>query len=96
MYRVMKQVHPGMGISSKALTILNNLMNDMFERLAKEASTLIKYTGRMTLTSREIQGAVRLVLLASLGGMPLLRGLRLLLPICLLILLKIQTRTNVY
>ncbi|XP_030958735.1 late histone H2B.L4-like [Quercus lobata] len=64
---VLKQVHPGMGISSKAMTIFDNLMNDMFERLASEAAKLSKYTGRITLSSREIQGAVRLVLPGELG-----------------------------
>ena len=28
-YRVLKQVHPGVGVSSKAMTALNNLMKDM-------------------------------------------------------------------
>ncbi|KAE8037551.1 hypothetical protein FH972_010132 [Carpinus fangiana] len=66
-FRVLKQVHPGMAISSKAMTVLNNLMRDMFERVAEEAARLSKYTGRVTLTSREIQGAVRLVLPGELG-----------------------------
>lgn len=65
--RVLKQVHPGMAISSKAMTVLNNLMSDMFERVAEEAARLAKYTGRVTLMSRETQGAVRLVLPGELG-----------------------------
>lgn len=44
-WKVLKQVHPEMGISGKAMLILNNLMNDMFERLAQEATQLSKYTG---------------------------------------------------
>lgn len=75
-YRVMKQVHPGMGISSKAMTILNNLMSDMFERLVEEASKLTKYTGRVTLTSREIQGAARLVLPGDLGRHAIAEGIK--------------------
>ncbi|KAK1383084.1 Histone domain-containing protein [Heracleum sosnowskyi] len=66
-YKVLKQVHPAMGISSKAMTIVNNLMTDMFERLADEAARLASYTKRMTLSSREIQGAVKLVLPGELG-----------------------------
>ncbi|KAG8387574.1 hypothetical protein BUALT_Bualt02G0035500 [Buddleja alternifolia] len=66
-YKVMKQVHPDMGISSKAMTIINNLMADMFERLAAEAALLVKYTGRSTMSSREVQGAVKLVLPGELG-----------------------------
>ncbi|GFQ01021.1 histone h2b.2 [Phtheirospermum japonicum] len=55
----MKQVHPGMGISWKAMTIIDNLMGDMFGRLAEEAAQMLKYTRRQTMTSREIQGAVQ-------------------------------------
>ncbi|KAL5582937.1 hypothetical protein UlMin_015379 [Ulmus minor] len=66
-FMVLKQVHPGMGISSKAMTVVNNMMNDMFERLVGEAAKLTMYTGKMTLTSREIQSAVRLVLPGELG-----------------------------
>ncbi|KAL7084897.1 hypothetical protein ACP275_14G250200 [Erythranthe tilingii] len=66
-FKVMKQVHPDMGISSKAMTIVNNLMTDMFERFAEEAARLQKYTGRKTMSSREVQGAVKLVLPGELG-----------------------------
>jgi len=75
-YRVLKQVHPEMGISSKCMTILNNLMNDMFERLAGEAARLKDYTGHMTLSSREIQGAVKLVLPGELGKHAIAEGVK--------------------
>lgn len=73
-HRVLKQVHPGMGVSSKGMTVLNNLMNDMFERLADEAARLTKYTARKTLSSREIQGAVKLVLPGELGRHAMAEG----------------------
>ena len=73
-YRVLKQVHPDMGISSQAMTVLNNLMSDMFERLADEAAKLKTYTGHMTLSSREIQGAVKLVLPGELGKHAIAEG----------------------
>ncbi|XP_019238719.1 PREDICTED: histone H2B.2-like [Nicotiana attenuata] len=63
----MKQVHPDMGISSKAMTILDNVMGDMFERIAQAAATLSTYVGRTTFSSREIQGAVKIVLPGELG-----------------------------
>ncbi|XP_022969528.1 histone H2B, gonadal-like isoform X1 [Cucurbita maxima] len=66
-FKVLKQVHPEVGISGQAMVILNNLMNDMFERLAEEATKLSKYTGGQTLSSREIQGAVKLVFPGELG-----------------------------
>ncbi|XP_065075470.1 histone H2B-like [Ochlerotatus camptorhynchus] len=33
-YKVLKQVHPDTGVSSKAMSIMNNFVNDIFERIA--------------------------------------------------------------
>jgi hypothetical protein len=42
---VLKQVHPDTGISNKAMAILNSFVNDIFERIATEASsTSIAFT----------------------------------------------------
>ncbi|XP_030522566.1 histone H2B.2-like [Rhodamnia argentea] len=73
-FRVLKQVHPGLGISSAAMEVLNAYMNDMFERLAAEAARLSNYAGIKTLTSRDIQGAVRLVLPGELGRHAIAEG----------------------
>ncbi|KAM7522441.1 hypothetical protein LguiA_012343 [Lonicera macranthoides] len=73
-YKVMKQVHPDLGISSNAMTVINNLMGDMFERLAEEAARLSRHSGRMTLSSREIQGAVKLVLPGELSKHAIAEG----------------------
>ncbi|XP_068652706.1 probable histone H2B.3 [Aristolochia californica] len=73
-FKVLKQVHPGMGVSSRAMMVLNGFMSDMFERLADEAARLSKYTGRRTLSSREVQGAVRLVLPGELGKHAIAEG----------------------
>jgi histone H2B len=59
-YKVLKQVHPDTGVSSKAMSIMNSFMNDIFERLASEASKLSKINKTKTLSSRDIQTAVRL------------------------------------
>ncbi|XP_078008852.1 histone H2B type 2-K1 [Phascolarctos cinereus] len=66
-YKVLKQVHPDIGISSRAMGIMNSLVNDVFERLAGEAARLAQYSGRTTLTSREVQTAVRLLLPGELA-----------------------------
>merc|ERR1712154_680903 len=42
-YKVLKQVHPDTGISSKAMSIMNSFVNDIFERIAAEASRLSHY-----------------------------------------------------
>ncbi|CAA6655565.1 unnamed protein product [Spirodela intermedia] len=73
-FRVLKQVHPELRVSSMAMTVLDSLVKDMFERLAGEASRLSKYSGRATLSTREIQAAVRLVLPRELGEHALAEG----------------------
>ncbi|KAK1398554.1 Histone domain-containing protein [Heracleum sosnowskyi] len=66
-FKVLKQVHPDIGISSKAMGIMNSFINDIFEKLAGEASKLARYNKKPTITSREIQTAVRLVLPGELA-----------------------------
>ncbi|ROL42479.1 Histone H2B 1/2 [Anabarilius grahami] len=66
-YKVLKQVHPDTGISSKAMGIMNSFVNDIFERIGGEASRLALYNKRSTITSREIQTAVRLLLPGELA-----------------------------
>ncbi|KAJ4766994.1 Histone H2B [Rhynchospora pubera] len=66
-FKVLKQVHPDIGISSKAMSIMNSFINDIFEKLASEASRLARYNKKPTITSREIQTSVRLVLPGELA-----------------------------
>lgn len=39
-YKVLSQVHPDTGVSSKAVSIVNSFVNDICERIAAEASRL--------------------------------------------------------
>jgi histone H2B len=66
-YKVLKQVHPDTGVSSKAMSIMNSFVNDIFEKIATEAARLARYNKKPTVTSREIQTAVRLVLPGELA-----------------------------
>ncbi|AOW05993.1 histone H2B [Yarrowia lipolytica] len=66
-YKVLKQTHPDTGISTRAMSIMNSFVNDIFERVATEASKLATYTKKSTITSREIQTAVRLILPGELA-----------------------------
>merc|ERR1711977_540046 len=66
-YKVLKQVPPDTGISSKAMSIMNSFINDIFEKIASEASKLARYSKKPTVTSREIQTAVRLILPGELA-----------------------------
>ncbi|EGF83343.1 hypothetical protein BATDEDRAFT_29269 [Batrachochytrium dendrobatidis JAM81] len=66
-YKVLKQVHPDTGISNKAMSIMNSFVNDIFERIAGEASKLASYNKRSTISSREVQTSVRLILPGELA-----------------------------
>ena len=49
------------------MNIMNSFVNDIFERIASEASKLTSYNKKSTLSSREIQTAVRLILPGELA-----------------------------
>merc|ERR1712187_683391 len=77
-YKVLKQINKenkeknpkgeDFGISSKAMLIMNSFITDMFDKFATEASRLALYNKKPTISSREIQTAVRLVLTGDLVG----------------------------
>ena len=66
-FKVLKQVHPDIGISNKAMMVMNSFVTDIFERIAQEGARLVDMNDRNTLGSREIQTAVRLVLPGDLA-----------------------------
>ena len=66
-FKVLRQCHPDVNISKKAMGIMNSFVNDIFERIAGEASKLAAYNKRSTITSKEIQTSVRLILPGELA-----------------------------
>lgn len=66
-YRVLKQVHPETGISKRSMSIMNSFINDVFEKISLESAKLVRYTKKQTLSSREVQTAVRLLLPGELA-----------------------------
>ena len=66
-YRVLKQVHPETGVSKRSMQIMNSFISDIFEKIALEASKLVRYNKKHTLSSREVQTAVRLLLPGELA-----------------------------
>jgi len=65
--KLIKQIHPKMGISKRGMSILDSLVNDTFQKIAEEAGRLTRYGNKGTLGSREIQTAIRLVLPGELS-----------------------------
>jgi len=60
-YRVLKQVHPNTGISNGAMSIANAMVVYIVDRVASIVSELLHQSKKNTITSREVQTAVRLI-----------------------------------
>ena len=58
-FKVLKQVHPDTGISKKGMSVMNSFINDIEGRISEEGGKLARYNKSKTLTSREVQTAVR-------------------------------------
>jgi histone H2B len=68
-YKILKQVGSGkgIGISNKGMMVMNSFVEDLFDRIATEASHLTHLGNKGTLGAREIATAAKLVLPADLG-----------------------------
>ena len=73
-YRALKQVNKDLTLSGKTMKIMNSFVNDMFDRIATEASALARVNKKKTLGSREVQTAVRLTLPAELAKHAMAEG----------------------
>ncbi|XP_039735737.1 histone H2B-like [Pteropus medius] len=65
--RVLKNVHQGPSLSREAVSVMDSFVEDIFQRIAEEASRLVLSNQRATMTSRDIQTAVRLPLPGEMG-----------------------------
>lgn len=72
--RSLKAINKSVGISGKAVKIVNSFVNDIFARIAGEAANLARVNKKKTLGSREVQTAVRLVLPAELAKHAMAEG----------------------
>jgi len=66
-YQVLKQVHQDISITTSAMNIMNSMIYDIMERISSESSRLLALNKRRTLSSRDIQTAVRLIMGGELG-----------------------------
>ena len=73
-YKVLKQVHQDTGISKRSMSIMNSFVFDLFDRISIEASKLVRYNKKHTLTAREIQSAVKLLLPGELSRHAVIEG----------------------
>ena len=73
-YKVLKQVHQDTGISKRSMSIMNSFVNDIFERISLESSKLVRYNKKHTLSAREIQSSVKLLLPGELAKHAIIEG----------------------
>jgi len=67
-HRVIKRQEQKVTITPNAVTVIDNMLKDVMGRIADEASNLAEIQNKKTLTERELEAAVRLVLKGNLGG----------------------------
>ena len=65
--KVLKQVHPDTSISLRGMSVVNSFISDTFERLSREAAGMSRHNKTSTLSSRDIESAVRVVLPGELA-----------------------------
>lgn len=75
-FKILKEMNPDRGISRKAMMVMNSFVDDILERIATEASQLALKTNRMTISDRDIQTAVRLLLPDEMAGIATMEGNR--------------------
>lgn len=66
-HKVMKQVHPDLQISKQTIMATNALLEVLQSKLTKSSATIAKCGNKATLSSRHVQGAVKLVLPSELS-----------------------------
>ena len=75
-YRVLKNIHSDTGISKKGMAVMNSFVSDIFERVAIEATRLTRYQKKATLSSGDIEAAVKLILPGDLANHAINEGMR--------------------
>ena len=66
-YKVLKQVHPDMGFTADGKEQMNHFVEHFADKIADEAAFLAKKEHKKTISSREVQTAVRLTLPGELA-----------------------------
>ncbi|GAB1605672.1 hypothetical protein Ahia01_000849500 [Argonauta hians] len=75
-YKLLKEVHPDLGISRRAMSIMNCFVQDVFEKVADECTHLVQNNKRSTISSWDIQTAVRLLIPGELAKHAVSEGIK--------------------
>ena len=66
-YKLLKSCVEDVGVNVPAMSALNSMVNDLFERIATEAGHLAKNAKRNTLNWHDVEAAVKLIVPGELG-----------------------------
>ncbi|KAG5481132.1 hypothetical protein CUR178_06366 [Leishmania enriettii] len=72
--RSLKAINSHMSMSGRTMKIVNSYVNDVMERIAMEAASIVRAHKKLTLGAREVQTAVRLVLPPELAKHAMAEG----------------------
>lgn len=60
-YRVLKEVKPELGVSKKAMGLINDLLVELFDKVMTESRHLMIHSKKNTLSSKEIESAAKIL-----------------------------------
>ena len=66
-FRILKQYQQDKSISKDSMSVMNSFINDILERILLEASKLSRANKKHTISTREIQTSLKLLLPGELG-----------------------------
>ena len=75
--KVMKQIYSkdkGITISSKAMEVVNTMIEDLEDRISSKAFDLAKFQKKSTLAAPHVQTAAKMIFPPEMGGMAIQEG----------------------
>eukprot|EP01111_Echinosteliopsis_oligospora_P008391 TRINITY_DN2401_c0_g2_i2.p1 TRINITY_DN2401_c0_g2~~TRINITY_DN2401_c0_g2_i2.p1 ORF type:complete len:184 (+),score=12.21 TRINITY_DN2401_c0_g2_i2:32-583(+) len=75
-HKVLKQVHPGTGLSMKAMYVIDDMLKHLFRQIMSESINLGNYNNHQTISSRDVQTSIRLILPGELAKHAVSEGVK--------------------
>ena len=73
-FRILKKVHPEVGISKTAMLTVNSIILDLYSKISRAAVQLSMSTKSQTLSANDIQSAVKLAVPGELARLAISEG----------------------
>ncbi|KAI9261477.1 histone-fold-containing protein [Phascolomyces articulosus] len=73
-HRVLKQFHPDFSICNESISIIDSIIDEMFELIASKAAKLAVEKKRSTINSKDIQASIPLIMSGELGKCAISEG----------------------